>query len=155
MKVAILFLGMIAVTCALIPECPRDGNGNERIPDSEDCGKFYYCKDFVPYPAYCPPRHYFDVKTLTCVDAAKATCAETATPAPEIPEEPTPSVDCPVQHGSDDNVLLPNPKDCKTFYQCVWGEPILLECPKGLHFNNYSKRCDYPNEAHCAVNKIL
>ncbi|XP_058793727.1 uncharacterized protein LOC131665687 [Phymastichus coffea] len=141
----IIFFGVISMAFAAVPRCPIHGYDNEAIPDSEDCGKFYYCKDNVPYSAFCPPNQYFDVITLTCLDAAEAVCAEKTI---RILNNPTSSVHCPMQKDPADNVLLPNPLDCNSFYQCVWGTPILQKCPKQLHFNEKLKICDWPKSAN-------
>lgn len=150
-----IFIGLICNAFAIDPDCPKDGTGNEILADPEDCAKFWICRNYVPFPAYCPRENYFDIKTLTCVDPTKATCAGAPPSVPEVPEEPsspevqpTP-VDCPKHMKPGDNVLLPNPKDCGSFYQCVYGYPHLLHCPGGLHFNNKKKFCDWPQIAEC------
>ncbi|XP_058793728.1 mucin-2-like [Phymastichus coffea] len=47
------------------------------------------------------------------------------------------------------NVLLPNPDNCSTFFQCVDGELQLLSCPIDLHFNAKLKTCDCKWAAGC------
>ncbi|XP_043794120.1 proline-rich receptor-like protein kinase PERK9 [Apis laboriosa] len=51
---------------------------------------------------------------------------------------------CPEENG-EDVVLLPNPDDCSTFYECNEGKPFLMECSPGLEYNPELRVCDYPN----------
>lgn len=44
---------------------------------------------------------------------------------------------------------LPNPYDCSTYYQCVNGKPILLNCAPGTHFDKSLNVCNWPSEASC------
>lgn len=61
-----------------------------------------------------------------------------------------------VVHGADEmcigvpnGSLLPNPKDCATFYQCSNGNAFLLTCPAGLHFAVSMNQCEAPEVAQC------
>ncbi|XP_031367680.1 peritrophin-1-like, partial [Apis dorsata] len=51
---------------------------------------------------------------------------------------------CPEENG-EDAILLPNPDDCSTFYECNEGKPFLMECSPGLEYNPELRVCDYPN----------
>ncbi|KZC13123.1 hypothetical protein WN55_05546 [Dufourea novaeangliae] len=62
----------------------------------------------------------------------------------------SPSVACPPKN-EEKVTLLPNPDNCKTFYLCNEGVPILLECPVGLGFNPKLKVCDYLENINCEV----
>ncbi|XP_046626442.1 peritrophin-1-like [Neodiprion virginianus] len=44
---------------------------------------------------------------------------------------------------------LANPVDCRTFFKCETGVPILQECPKGLEYNAQLEVCDWPESANC------
>ncbi|GLV44876.1 hypothetical protein CBL_14552 [Carabus blaptoides fortunei] len=46
-------------------------------------------------------------------------------------------------------VYIPNPADCGTYYQCVGGKPLLLQCPVGTHWSTIMNRCDFPENAKC------
>lgn len=76
----------------------------------------------------------------------------TITTAPILPTStvwpPTrPPRICPPANG-DFSVFLPH-ADCERFYHCVWGVPIEMHCPRGLHFNVQINACDYPERAGC------
>merc|ERR1712110_517573 len=56
--------------------------------------------------------------------------------------------------GNDpNNMYFPNPEDCYSFYQCVWGVPHLINCPDGLMFDpslnvcNRNVNCEQPTAA--------
>lgn len=59
-------------------------------------------------------------------------------------------VTCPTPD-SKDATLIPNPVDCNSYYACHEGEPILMKCPDGLHFNPKLRVCDWPSQAKCTV----
>lgn len=45
--------------------------------------------------------------------------------------------------------VLPNPRDCRTFYNCADGNGSQLECSDHLVFNELTDQCDYPEDADC------
>lgn len=49
----------------------------------------------------------------------------------------------------DEAVLIPHPTNCKLYYAYDNGIPILMKCPKDLHFNPEEKVCDFPWSAGC------
>ncbi|XP_013191937.2 uncharacterized protein LOC106136046 [Amyelois transitella] len=53
--------------------------------------------------------------------------------------------------------LLPSEEDCNQFYYCVFGEKVLRQCPRSLHFNPQLQVCDFPADAGCqlAFNKRI
>jgi hypothetical protein len=50
----------------------------------------------------------------------------------------------------DDNngsiILIPNPDDCTTYYECEGGHPVLRNCPAGLFFCKEINACTWPTE---------
>ncbi|XP_020283231.1 peritrophin-1-like [Pseudomyrmex gracilis] len=60
-------------------------------------------------------------------------------------------VECPLRtpEPGDEAVLIPHPTDCKLYYVCDNGIPILMKCPKDLHFNPEEKVCDFWWRAGC------
>eukprot|EP01054_Gregarina_sp_Poly1_P006076 Gregarina_sp_Poly_1__6075@NODE_3205_length_1277_cov_20_744628_g2035_i0_p1_GENE_NODE_3205_length_1277_cov_20_744628_g2035_i0NODE_3205_length_1277_cov_20_744628_g2035_i0_p1_ORF_typecomplete_len367_score22_55VWA/PF00092_28/5_9e28CBM_14/PF01607_24/6_7e17CBM_14/PF01607_24/5_4e03CBM_14/PF01607_24/8_8e03VWA_2/PF13519_6/5e15VWA_3/PF13768_6/4_2e12VWA_CoxE/PF05762_14/2_2e10Sushi/PF00084_20/1_1e03Sushi/PF00084_20/4_9e05DUF2201/PF09967_9/0_002vWATerFlike/PF10138_9/0_016DUF1194/PF06707_11/0_024Peripla_BP_6/P len=61
---------------------------------------------------------------------------------------------CPYPDPITHTVMLPNYADCNTFYMCSNGNPILMPCPPGLHFNDDLQVCDYPERANCKLRCI-
>ncbi len=60
-----------------------------------------------------------------------------------------PVVGCPELDPLDGHVLLPNPKNCSSYFSCVNGLAILMFCPDGLIFNAVLDVCDWPSEGDC------
>ncbi|XP_046392865.1 peritrophin-1-like [Ischnura elegans] len=46
-------------------------------------------------------------------------------------------------------VFLPDDDDCRRFYECSNGMPILKDCSPGLHFDRWNHICDQPAVAGC------
>lgn len=44
------------------------------------------------------------------------------------------------------NFYVENPKNCHTFYQCVYNSPVLMKCPGELVWNQAIKYCDWEKE---------
>ncbi|CAL7945671.1 unnamed protein product [Xylocopa violacea] len=51
----------------------------------------------------------------------------------------------------DDVILLPNPDDCTKYYVCDEGQPILMNCSKGLIFDPKQKVCTWGDVKTCVV----
>jgi hypothetical protein len=63
-----------------------------------------------------------------------------------------PAAGCPPVNCTLDDIedtYRPNPADCGSFYQCVWGQPHLIQCPDGMHFNPETNVCDWPQNVNC------
>ncbi|XP_034937032.1 peritrophin-1-like [Chelonus insularis] len=77
---------------------------------------------------------------------------KTSTNPPKPSPTPKPPVNCHVKpDDKDEAIILPNPKDCGSYYVCVGLQPIWMPCPDGLHFNPDLKVCDWPAFANCTV----
>ena len=46
-----------------------------------------------------------------------------------------------------------DPTDCQYFIKCAHSKTYREKCPKGLHWNNKIKNCDYPDKAGCSKQK--
>ncbi len=57
--------------------------------------------------------------------------------------------DCPPPGPVGFPVMLPNPADCRSFYMCEDGEPILQQCPEGLLFDDELDSCTWPQDTDC------
>ena len=108
--------------------CPP---GVQFIPHPDDCTQFFHCAHGYAYLKTCPAGLHFDPNLNVCNYPDQVQCSGSTIdgycPVP---------VDCAGQH----DILLPNPCDCRTFYQCVWGRPVKMPCPyvseaDGLFFN--------------------
>lgn len=90
-------------------------------------------------------------------DIAEPTTAEppiSTTADSPVTDPIDPPVVCDVSLDDDDTILLlPDPNSCENFYACNHGLPILMACPKGLHFNPILSLCDWPEHANCAAQR--
>lgn len=59
-------------------------------------------------------------------------------------EPPQSNTQCPRRNGF---FAHPDPAVCNVFYNCIEGEPIETKCTAGLHFDEYSGTCVWPDAA--------
>ncbi|MDR0334254.1 MAG: carbohydrate-binding module family 14 protein [Dysgonamonadaceae bacterium] len=59
---------------------------------------------------------------------------------------------CPPDNG--ELVLLPNPDDCSTFFECDNGVPVFMECPDGLYYCAEKMICDWMWDTDCSFNCV-
>lgn len=45
--------------------------------------------------------------------------------------------------------MLPNPRNCSTFFQCTSSGPVEAVCVPGYHWNPEIDTCDYPKNVGC------
>ncbi|XP_071440536.1 chondroitin proteoglycan 2-like [Hetaerina americana] len=145
------------------PECPEEKGEvlPVLLPHEDDCMSFYVCHLGKPILQHCPVGFHFHKEMGECDLPEEAECEESIDESfveyntigisdkcfgADCPLEL--EVKCPDKTG-DDVVQLPNPKDCSTFYKCDRGIPVLIQCPKGLNYNNELRVCDYPWNANC------
>ena len=119
--------------------CPPMGEEYYRLPDPDDCTQYYKCEGGKPILTKCPAGMIFDWYELTCTVSETAYCKASG---PSQPGE----VECPV---GNDNTIIPNSKDCTTYYKCERGTPILIKCSEGLLFDWNLLTCTAPEKAYC------
>lgn len=61
-----------------------------------------------------------------------------------IPEPPQGSYLCPRRNGY---FAHPDEKVCNIFYNCIEGDSTEIICPTGLHFDEYTGTCVWPESA--------
>ena len=57
--------------------------------------------------------------------------------------------DCPTNSGFE-TIYLPNPDDCSTFYECVYGAAVLRECPEDLVYCPELETCSWMWDKNCS-----
>lgn len=65
-----------------------------------------------------------------------------------FPEPPQPTKKCPRKNGF---FAHPDPSVCNVFYNCIDGDAIEIVCTTGLHFDEYSGTCVWPDTANRQV----
>ncbi|CAO1378757.1 unnamed protein product [Diamesa serratosioi] len=139
------FLCVVAL-CALSAsaqkfQCPVK---NGQYEDSVQCDKFYECTDGVAKERLCPDGLVFDEglrKVNKCDQPFNIDCGDRT----EL-QAPRPKNDyCPRRNGF---FAHPDPAICNIFYNCIDGEYIENKCTGGLHFDEYSGTCVWPDAAN-------
>ncbi|CAD7080519.1 unnamed protein product [Hermetia illucens] len=76
---------------------------------------------------------------------------ETTQPPTNPPDTETipKDVDCPLD--TENMLYIPHPESCDKFLQCFNGRLFLQSCPEGLHWDNNSKTCNWPEQAQCPL----
>ncbi|XP_071953415.1 chondroitin proteoglycan 2-like [Antedon mediterranea] len=106
--------------------CKWKKDGNYRNPES--CSSFIQCSGGRLVVQHCPGKLAYNEHTDAC-------------------DYPGKIKDCRLHSNfcyrkKDGNYR--DPTECKRFYQCAGGEDFIQYCQKGLVYNQYEDRCDYP-----------
>jgi hypothetical protein len=110
------------------PACPFSALSYVYLLENPtNCSQFFRCYQSEVQLFECPSSWYFDPVYEVCKPAKKPQCPST----------------------NDIPIYLPHPTNCGAFYVCDWGNPVLINCPDGLFFNNISNVCDYPQNVDC------
>ncbi|KAH8411115.1 hypothetical protein KR222_003590, partial [Zaprionus bogoriensis] len=111
------------------------------------CTEYYVCKSKLPQLHECPVLQHFSPTRRICMLQSEANC--TLDKKVLKPSYATKTVGlC-----SDKDGLVPHQDNCGKFLLCANTIFLVMDCPKGLHFNTETKRCDYPKIAMCKVHK--
>ncbi|XP_058791440.1 protein obstructor-E-like [Phymastichus coffea] len=119
--------------------CPKDDGQYE---DAKQCDKYYECIDGLPIEKYCPDGLVFDPlnrKVNKCDHVFNVDCGDRLELQP-----PQPTKKCPRRNGF---FAHPDPSVCNVFYNCIDGEAVEITCTTGLHFDEYSGTCVWPESA--------
>nr|XP_022907790.1 mucin-2-like [Onthophagus taurus] len=151
----LLLLGVIGIGAEPRGTCPSTVNAYvDKLRDSGDCTKFYYCVWGSKVLTTCPDGLHFNTELNDCDLPSNARCSiepttppPTTTPAPDCGE--CSSVTCPVTPGLFPE-FFPHPTNCCRYCKCDnYGAVHDMPCPSGLHFNPTLNVCDWPDDAGC------
>ncbi|KAI4472300.1 hypothetical protein M0802_016962 [Mischocyttarus mexicanus] len=134
----VTFLAVIAVTQGAY-NCP---NKDGQYEDIKQCDKYYDCIDGVATEKLCPDGLVFDPlnrKVNKCDHVFNVDCGDRLELQP-----PQPTKKCPRRNGF---FAHPEPSVCNVFFNCIDGEAIEITCTTGLHFDEYSGTCVWPDSA--------
>ena len=146
--IIVVLLSLTTVTFSNLCENIRD---NVLLPNVNNCSLFYKCLNGSSYVKNCGLNLHFDPDKLKCISLEEANCQVNIRNDTKNNEENY--VLCPPQINPRDDILLPNLKDCSSFYHCSYGRPFLQFCPKGLHFNKKKRICDWIEKAKCKITR--
>ncbi|KAH8399903.1 hypothetical protein KR215_004141 [Drosophila sulfurigaster] len=143
-----LFLCAIAVVTLCVAttnaagaafECPKP---NGQYADVVQCDKYYLCEDGVAKAKLCPDGLVFDPfnrKINKCDQPFNVDCEDRT----DL-QEPKSTTYCPRKNGF---FAHPEPHICNIFYNCIDGDALEMKCTVGLHFDEYSGTCVWPDTA--------
>ncbi|XP_018794816.1 PREDICTED: probable chitinase 3 [Bactrocera latifrons] len=112
---------------------------------------------WTPTTTSTTPRPTTTRRTTTTTTTTTTTRRPTTTRHPNRPEHttiPSPAVVRPVVQASNcqPGKFYADRSNCNAYYQCIAvGELHQQFCPGGLHWNDQSKNCDWPEAAQCSV----
>ncbi|CAB3257229.1 unnamed protein product [Arctia plantaginis] len=137
MKVFIVLTAITALASAENFKCPaKDG----QYEDPVQCDKFYECRDGIATTKLCPDGLMFDPtirKINKCDQPFNVDCGDRNELQPAKA-----NTQCPRRNGF---FAHPDPSVCNIFYNCIEGEPVEVKCTAGLHFDEYSGTCVWPD----------
>lgn len=167
------YLCSLVLVDAVEFKCPQKNGVYE---DANQCDKFYQCTDGVATEKLCPDGLVFDPlnrKVNKCDQPFNVDCGNRLELRKwlraiklctrlyrcpmcildlinyylnlEFSEEPKSNHLCPRRNGY---FAHPDEKVCNIFYNCIEGEATEITCPTGLHFDEYSGTCVWPDSAH-------
>nr|XP_042900434.1 peritrophin-1-like [Parasteatoda tepidariorum] len=113
--------------------CPKmDGI----FENEANCSSFYFCVNGMAYLQECPQGLVFDIRNIKC-DLPKVVGCK---PPPGIMSVLT----CPKETG-----IFRHPTECGTFFLCQRNRAYKYECPEGLVFDYFDKKCVYSSNIKC------
>jgi len=133
---------LVAATNAQKFQCPNDKNG--QYEDEVQCDKYYECRDGIAKERLCPDGLVFDPslrKVNKCDQPFNVDCGDRT----ELQDPKGKNQYCPRKNGF---FAHPDASVCDVFYTCVDGEYIENKCTGGLHFDEYTGTCVWPENAN-------
>lgn len=128
------------------PDFCDDWQDLDAFPHPDSCAEYLICWQGELWEQECPPGMLFDPWGAFCDDEEYVVCLD------DLPEGPWPDDMCPPP-GSNEVRFLPS-LYCDEFYICINGQPVLLQCRPGQHWNVYEEFCDDPINAGCDVRQF-
>lgn len=127
---------------------PRPSNGtcDEGVyyPNLNDCGSYYICNNRVLVPMECGPGLQWDQANEYCDLSSNVRCISSKAYL-SFQLRANLQLDDPCT----DSGYVPHPNDCNLYLICLFGNLQEQNCPAGLEWNDGSKNCDWPSDAHC------
>ncbi|KAI5700070.1 hypothetical protein M8J76_011954 [Diaphorina citri] len=136
-SVVLLSLVLSCIDAAF--KCPQK---NGQYEDPVQCDKYYECFDGQATEKLCPDGLVFDPlnrKINKCDQPFNVECGDRLELQP-----PQGSYLCPRRNGY---FAHPDEKVCNIFYNCIEGDSTEIICPTGLHFDEYTGTCVWPESA--------
>lgn len=123
----------------------NDWDDLDAFPNPDNCYQYLICWGGVLYEDECVFGELFDPWEGFCRDENLVTCLDA------WPDYPEPDELCPPPDSTEIR-FLPS-EYCDEYYICLNGQPVLLYCRPGQHWNMYDDFCDDPENAGCDVRR--
>jgi len=104
---------------------------NTFIPNVSQCNAWFRCTPNGPVPGTCPSPFLFNAPIGECDWAENVDCFTCP------PTEPI--------------ISFRVDGSCTQFIRCINGYATQDVCQNGLHFNNVSQQCDFPENTNCQI----
>lgn len=120
-------------------KCPKP---NGQYDDEIQCDRYYECTDGVAKSKLCPDGLVFDSlirKLNKCDQPFNVDCGDRTELQP-----PKSTKLCPRRNGF---FAHPDPTICNIFYNCIESDALETKCTVGLHFDEESGTCVWPDTA--------
>ena len=127
------------------PDFCDDYEDMDAFPHPDSCQEYLICWGGLLLEQICPEGTLFDPIDAVCDPADQVTCIGDFPPDGNWPDDDL----CPPT-GSNEVRFLPS-MYCDEFYICINGQPVLLQCRPGQHWNIEKEFCDDPGNAGCDV----
>lgn len=102
---------------------------NYRLPNPNDCTKFYDCKDGETYHGECRQGLLYDPTAKKCIlDMDVTKC---------------------INHEKNSLSAEPFGSSCKQYILWFNGKGVIRQCGEGLTFNEVTTRCDFEENVEC------
>lgn len=118
------------------PDFCNDHQDMDTFPHPDSCKEYFMCWQGELWELECDEGMLFDRWDGVCDYAEFVDCFDD---------------ECPPL-GSNEVRFLPS-EFCEEFYICINGQPILLFCRPGQHWNKQEEFCDDPESAGCDVSQ--
>nr|CAD7569641.1 unnamed protein product [Timema californicum] len=119
-------------------DCSASSEDNPILyPSPHSCSDFYKCSEGQPILEHCPPGLDYNAKTSQCDYPQLAGCDSSVSQVTVVPTKSpgtVPTTDSPegVYCPPDvQGLLVRNPLDCNSYYDCNYGLPQLEMCNEG------------------------
>jgi len=132
-------LCVASATAAADFECPKP---NGQFEDEIQCDRYWDCQDGEAKSKLCPDGLVFDPlnrKINKCDQPFNVDCGDRTELQP-----PKSTKFCPRKNGF---FAHPDESVCDIFYNCIEGDALEMKCTVGLHFDEFSGTCVWPDTA--------
>lgn len=136
-------------------QCETEGS-KVFLPSHKNCSLFYDCNNkessACPHGMWFDPNYVGDTfcqfpEVICAADNNICECAEKYPPPP-----PDPLMESQVFCLNDNRFhLMPSRVNCGRYFICHNNMKYRMECRQGLHYNDKTEMCDYPEVVNCRV----